>query len=225
MDKVKPLKIETAIDGTQTDPFPVEANPNQDYLATKGISFENTIDKYIDCNPSGAIRFRDLVEISPVELWKLRRALYEVFDPTGSILVSTNTEDAVKELSAIAQNASRAFVLGYYGGNANTGRWLEIFPNIPTNDAPLEVVNALKIMAIFSRTVSPSANCTIGWYDIQSGTPVLLSTTTFSAAKKVVQIGSYSSPVFTLPAGGQLAVRVDSGSINKPHIYFTAQGG
>lgn len=41
MDRVKPLKIETAIDGTQSDPFPVETNPTQDYLAAKGFSYEN----------------------------------------------------------------------------------------------------------------------------------------------------------------------------------------
>ena len=46
MDKVKPLKIETSIDGTQVDPFPVEANPTQDYLAAKGIAFEN-LDTYV----------------------------------------------------------------------------------------------------------------------------------------------------------------------------------
>lgn len=41
-DKVKPLKIENAATGgTQTDPFPVETNPTQDYLAAKGIAFEN----------------------------------------------------------------------------------------------------------------------------------------------------------------------------------------
>lgn len=41
VDKVKPLKIENATTGgTQTDPYPTEANPTQDYLATKGIAFE-----------------------------------------------------------------------------------------------------------------------------------------------------------------------------------------
>lgn len=48
MDRVKPLKIETAADGTQTDPFPVETNPSQDYLSAKGISFENLPDFAID---------------------------------------------------------------------------------------------------------------------------------------------------------------------------------
>ncbi len=41
VDKVKPLKIETATGGTETDPFPHEVDPSEDYLATKGIAFEN----------------------------------------------------------------------------------------------------------------------------------------------------------------------------------------
>ena len=41
-DKVKALKLESAsTGGTQNDGFPTETNPTQDYLATKGIAFEN----------------------------------------------------------------------------------------------------------------------------------------------------------------------------------------
>jgi hypothetical protein len=42
VDKVKPLKIESpASGGTDTDSFPTEASPSQDYMATKGVAFEN----------------------------------------------------------------------------------------------------------------------------------------------------------------------------------------
>lgn len=41
-DKIKPLKIENAATGgTQNDGFPTETDPTQDYIATKGIAFEN----------------------------------------------------------------------------------------------------------------------------------------------------------------------------------------
>jgi hypothetical protein len=46
IDKVKALKIEEAIDGTEVNPFPVESDPSEDYLSSKGLSFENT-DDYI----------------------------------------------------------------------------------------------------------------------------------------------------------------------------------
>jgi len=41
IDIVKPLKIENpASGGSQTDPFPTEAKPTEDYAAFKGIAFE-----------------------------------------------------------------------------------------------------------------------------------------------------------------------------------------
>lgn len=41
VDKVKPLKIENpSLGGTQTDPFPKETDPSQDYIASKGLAFE-----------------------------------------------------------------------------------------------------------------------------------------------------------------------------------------
>lgn len=48
MDKVRPLKIENDIDGTQNDQFTTELNPNEDYIAAKGLAFENTDTHYID---------------------------------------------------------------------------------------------------------------------------------------------------------------------------------
>lgn len=43
LDKVKPLKIENPLNGgVQTDVFPTETTPTVDYLACKGIAFENT---------------------------------------------------------------------------------------------------------------------------------------------------------------------------------------
>ena len=42
-DKVKPLKFEnSATGGTQIDFLPTETKPEQDYLATKGIAYENS---------------------------------------------------------------------------------------------------------------------------------------------------------------------------------------
>lgn len=42
-DRVKPLKIEnTATGGDETDAFPTETNPMEDYLAAKGLAFEDT---------------------------------------------------------------------------------------------------------------------------------------------------------------------------------------
>ena len=40
VDKVKPLKVESSALGTEEDSFPTETNPQEDYLAAKGLSFE-----------------------------------------------------------------------------------------------------------------------------------------------------------------------------------------
>jgi len=58
-DKVKPLKIEnSATGGTQNDPFSVETNPTQDYLAAKGIAFENSDTYLMDKSSSNNIQVR-----------------------------------------------------------------------------------------------------------------------------------------------------------------------
>ena len=41
VDRVKPLKMENATDGTEVDLRPTETDPAEDYLAAKGIAFEN----------------------------------------------------------------------------------------------------------------------------------------------------------------------------------------
>lgn len=62
-DKVKALKIESAsTGGTQSDPYPVEADPTQDYLAAKGISFENSDTQLFDLSASGEIQYRDSIQ-------------------------------------------------------------------------------------------------------------------------------------------------------------------
>jgi hypothetical protein len=62
MDKIRPLKFENDVDGSQNDEYQTEADPNEDYVATKGIAFENSNNHYIDKDPTtGQIRFSDPV--------------------------------------------------------------------------------------------------------------------------------------------------------------------
>lgn len=43
IDKIKILKIETSDNGTQEDaPYYTEADPSEDYVAIKGVAFENS---------------------------------------------------------------------------------------------------------------------------------------------------------------------------------------
>lgn len=115
-DKIKPLKIENpATGGTQTDPFPVETNPAQDYLAAKGLALENSDTRLLDLDGSGNFQFKDATETAYMQLWKLRRAIYEIFDPSNTTLVSTDTESAIKELEDmpfVGLGQATAYVVG-----------------------------------------------------------------------------------------------------------------
>jgi len=57
VDKVKPLKLESPTGGgTETDLFPTEADPNEDYIAGKGFSFEN-LDTHLAEKVGGLLKF------------------------------------------------------------------------------------------------------------------------------------------------------------------------
>jgi hypothetical protein len=60
MDNVKPLKLETSIDGSQNDEFQTEVNSLEDYITAKGFSFENLKTHYIDLKDN-EIAFTDIV--------------------------------------------------------------------------------------------------------------------------------------------------------------------
>jgi hypothetical protein len=208
MDKVKPLKIETAIDGTQTDPFPVETNPTQDYLATKGIAFENNNNRIFDLDGSGNIQFKDLVETAYMQLWKLRRAIYEIFDPTGSDLVSTNSEHAIKEVrNKIDSSASPGFSFGRTGV-LNTGTWLQC-ETAPSNISGRWVYfsNAeIRNVFVSSENIS-TYSLDIMYHDGNGINLTFAGTVNIVAAR-----GGAFSVAFAVPLNKQVAVKVSSGS-------------
>jgi hypothetical protein len=58
IDKVKPLKIEDSTNGTEFDMVPTETDPTEDYLASKGIAFENSENTTI-YGDAGVMKFKD----------------------------------------------------------------------------------------------------------------------------------------------------------------------
>lgn len=218
-DKVKPLKIENpALGGSETDPFPTEADPNEDYITGKGFAFENNDDRLLDLSVSGEMQFKDAIQTSYWPIWKNKYALYNVFDPSATDLVSINTEAAIKELWSRIGQSSKGYILASYNGNAGTGRYLEFFNGIDSSIAPIYSATGLKIIEIVAATTAVNATCTIGFYNLTTST--LLYTATFSAVKRIYLSGA----LFTLPTAGQLMIKIDSGSIAKPHLQLVAQG-
>ena len=71
-DKIKPLGMESpSLGGTETSPFPTELDPTEDYVAAKGVAFENNDNRLIDLDVSGNMQFKDVGQASPFRLNKL----------------------------------------------------------------------------------------------------------------------------------------------------------
>jgi hypothetical protein len=93
VDKVKPLKMESpASGGTETDPFPTETNTASDYLATKGIAFENLDTVFID-KSGNDMRFKDITNTANLTLMELR--FHEKWQFAQDITATTTTSTAV----------------------------------------------------------------------------------------------------------------------------------
>jgi len=147
------------------------------------------------------------------------------FEPNrnGSEIGSENVQDAIEEVKLDALNNDRFLLLAAFNGNANAGRYLEYFTGIDSSIAPILYSVPARITDIVAATTSASATCTIQFVDIRVlATPVVLYTVTFNKVKRVVLDSTPDAPLFLVPNDAQLAIRIGSGSINRPHIYFNS---
>lgn len=213
VDKVKPLKIENpALGGTDTDMFPREADPAQDYIATKGIALENSDARTIDLSGAGQIQFKDAIETTPITVRQLRTALNNLFDNTSNGFISTNVQAAIEEARAEAVANDRYAFLASYGGNANTGRYLEIYPSIGSNDAPFDIPDSSRIITVVLGAVANSTG-TVSIYKTSN-----LATPIASFSLTAQTRADFTGLNIALLATDELAVKVSAGSFNKPFM-------
>lgn len=145
-DKIKPLKIETVSGGgTQNDMFPTEANPTQDYIATKGIAFENNDGRLIDLDGSGNIQFKDVTETISVTVRQLRTALSNIFSNVGNGFAATNVQAAIEEAKNTAVGKARFAMAFVHNGSVGNNTWLGFSELVPSNTTPLIVPVACKL--------------------------------------------------------------------------------
>jgi len=100
VDKVRPLKIENSVDGTQDDFVQTETDPAEDYIAAKGMAFENNDSQRV-FGDSGTIKFedQDVNNNSTIfSLFDLRNALTNFFSSVG--IAASNVRDAIVEVKA-----------------------------------------------------------------------------------------------------------------------------
>src|SRR5689334_22048079 len=91
-----------------------------------------------------------------------------------SELESQNVQDAIEEAKQDALNNDRFLILPNYGGNANTGRYLEFFPGQASDVSPLYFSAAARILSVTCQTTAANATCNIGIFDlnVSSVTPI-----------------------------------------------------
>lgn len=110
-------------------------------------------------------------------------------------------------------------IIASYNGNANTGRYLEIFPGIDSLTGPYYIPTNAYIVAF---TFSAIANST-GVCSLFKTTDLVnpLTSLTLTASKNVSTV----SLNVALNAGDLICARITSGSINKPYIVWYITGG
>lgn len=203
VDKVRPLKIERAADGTQTDPFPIEANPSEDYLTGKGLSIENN-DGFLVDKAGNSLQFTDVLS-GPRTLKSLHSAADEDFDPTGSTLTATNTQDAIIEAGDTANAAIYPIPLIHNGG-VGDGTFLS-YSNLTPN-APVIIPVSSTLSGFSFSNAQASADYTLNFRkNTTTGTPF------FTVSKTNTQffIQTLPSPE-TFNQGDQITIEyVDDG--------------
>ena len=135
---------------------------------------------------------------------------------------SKNVQEAIEEALSSAISNDRYLVLCQYNGNGNAGRLLEFYNGIDSDDAPLHFNGQTVVTSIISSTTSGGSNANIGFYD-KFNDPTLstpLYTLDMNGQKTLEITVPASTPLFTIPSNGELLVKVDSSSIQKPHLQI-----
>lgn len=143
------------------------------------------------------------------------------FEPNrnGSDILSEDVQAAIEEAKADALANDRYIILGFYGGNALTGRYLEFFPGFDSNEAPIFLPVASKLLTIVAASSSNSTG-TISFYDLNVSSTNPVFSLSFNNEQRRAAVTTPSSPLYVFAPNAKVAIRVSSGTINKPHVYF-----
>lgn len=137
--------------------------------------------------------------------------------PTGTGIAADNVQDAIEEAKADALANDRFLVLAHYGGNASSGRYLEIFPAEASDIAPIYLTAPSNLLQFVIQTTAANATCTLGVFDLNVSSVTPVYTLSMSAQKRV----SASGILATIPTNALVAIKVTSGSINSPIVQMT----
>lgn len=205
IDKIKALKIENpANGGTQTDMFPTETNPAQDYLAAKGISFEN-LDTCSVRGDSGIITLttngvdRTTTDTTGLQTHTGQFKLVDGTQAAGDFLKSDATGLAswVNILSSDISNFASTVL-----ATVLTGLSVASSTAITAADTVLSALGKLQaqITTLINRNINTGTGLS-GGGNLSADRTIIIANTTVTA-------GSYGSasqiPTYTVNAQGQL---------------------
>jgi len=109
-------------------------------------------------------------------------------------------------------------IFGFYNGNAGTGRYLEIYPGEASDTAPYIIVAPLAIIAMTMGTTALNTT-TVGVYKLPDATTAIASISLANESLKVL-----TNLYTVLAQGDRIAIKVSSGSCNKPYVTFYMTG-
>lgn len=209
VDKVKPLKFENPTSGgTETDFYPTEADPTEDYISARGVSIKNTDTMIVSSDVLDNITLTDPVNGTNT-VKELRTALNNIFDNSTNGFIASNVQAAIEEARTTGLITVGGAILLGFDGNASSGRWLEVITNVSSNDTQYIIAGTKIIRAIALGTNKSSTyTCTITLY--KNG--VSLDTITLSSQYKNIKTGLYH----TLASLDEISAQVISGSCSKP---------
>ena len=142
--------------------------------------------------------------------FRLTAVLRDNTTAAGIWLISITTGSTFSGVSGI---------IASYNGNANVGRYLEIFPGIDSLTGPYYIpTNAYIVAFTFSAIANSTGTCAL-FKTSNLVTP--LTSLSLTASKNISTV----SLNVALNAGDLICARITSGSINKPYIVWYITGG
>lgn len=136
----------------------------------------------------------------------------EPFDNSTNGFSSTNSQDAIEEARQDAVDTIRIPHILAYNGTAGSGKWLERFASISSNDGPI-VLPETRVMVLATLTAQGNATGTVTIYKDPRGTPISIGTISLSNSKSTHEDFSVE-----LPIGTEVAAKVTSGSFSSPVV-------
>lgn len=136
------------------------------------------------------------------------------FDNTSNGFTSEEVQSAIEEVDGKVTGKPRAIVTFGYQGNANTGRWLETFDSVSSNQVPFVTAEPAKIVAL--SLVNKNTNTgTVSLY--KNG---ILVYTISLVNDTYVTIKDLS---ISMIEGDQLNAQVTAGTLSAPLLYTSIQ--